>query len=79
MPPAQDSTNDATIDGLRKVIQALKRRCDRLERTIGDLVLRCNTHERLLNEYRLEIVGYKDHKGTLNTDYQGEKFDLMDE
>ena len=76
--PAQGTDNNAIIEVLRESIKTLERRCNELERSIEDIQSRYNTHERLLDVYREEILVIKFGQGTLETDYQGEKFDLME-
>jgi hypothetical protein len=49
-----------------------------LERTISQLVSKCNTHERCLESYRQHLVKTQAHQGTLDTSYLGENFDLIE-
>jgi len=44
---------------------------------IEDLKSRCETHERVLETLRQEIVQLHDSRKTLNTMYDGKSYDLM--
>ena len=76
--PAQGTDNNAIIEVLRESIKTLERRCNELEGSIKDIQSRYNAHERLLNIYQEEILVIKFGQGTLEMDYKGEKFDLME-
>jgi uncharacterized protein YlxP (DUF503 family) len=62
---------------LKRNVQALKNKCDTLERTIQDLQSRFNMHESALEGYRMQVVGILNVHGALDTSYEGEKFDLI--
>jgi hypothetical protein len=66
--PAEEPKNDA---------EALKIRCSALEKTVKKLESVCNTHERLLEAYRQEIINIRKDQGALDLSYQGEEFELM--
>ena len=57
--------------------QTLKVRCDKLERKFKDLESRCDTHERVIELLRQEIVGLKDSQNILSVAYHGERYDLI--
>jgi uncharacterized coiled-coil DUF342 family protein len=58
-------------------VRELKARCDMYERMIKDLQSRYDTHQRALDMHRKEIVGIQDHLNTLDTTYDGERYELM--
>ena len=80
VPPSQDVNADAIaelVKGLKNEIQALRSKCDALDRTIQDLKSKHSTHEWHLERHRQEIIGLKDAQGTLDTNFRGESFDLV--
>jgi hypothetical protein len=58
-------------------IQALERRCDALERSMEILKSIFDTYENCIESYRKEIVRLHKVRGTLNTCYEGESYDLV--
>lgn len=74
----QDADNVAElIKDFKKEIQYLKGRCKALEETIKDLKSARDSHGRILESQRQELIHLKVFQGTLNTDFQGEQFSLM--
>ena len=65
------------VKGLKNEVQALKDRCNMLEKTVKDLQSMCDTHQRTLETFRQHIVNLHRHQGTLDLSYQGEKFEAM--
>ena len=65
------------VEGLKNEVQALKNRCDMLEKTVNVMNSRCDTHERSLETFQLEIIKLHRNQGTLDLSYQGETFGLM--
>lgn len=65
------------VDGLKIDVEALKSRCDALEKTVKDLQSICDTHERTLETFRRHIVDTNVRKGRLDLSYQGEEFEIM--
>jgi chromosome segregation ATPase len=78
MPCASDAENIAKlVKGYKKEVQLLKGRCSALERTVEDLKSSRDSHQRMIESYRQEVIQLKVLQGTLNTDFQGEKFGDM--
>jgi hypothetical protein len=69
--------SNVVVEDLKEEVEDLKSRCAMLERTINQLVSRCDTHERCLEGYRQHLVKIKVLEGTLDTSYLGENFDFM--
>ena len=67
----------ALVKGLKDEVQALKSRCDTLEKSIKDLQSICDMHSRSIETYRMHVVRLEEQQGTLNLSYQGEEFELM--
>jgi hypothetical protein len=65
------------VEGLEIEIQALKRRCNILEKTAKDLQSICDTHQRTPETFRQQIVNLNSFRGTLDLGYQGEDFEAM--
>jgi hypothetical protein len=57
-------------------IQALKDRCDILEKTAMDLRSISNTHENTLEEWRRYIINILNHLGMFNPGWGGEQFQV---
>jgi hypothetical protein len=64
------------VKGLKDEVQALKSRCDTLERNVKALLSICDTHTQSLDSFRLHIVNHRIKQGTLNLSYQGEELEL---
>ena len=69
--------HEETVHGPNMEAQTLKVRCNKLERKIKDLESRCDTHERVIEMLRQEVVGLKDSQNILSTGYHGERYDLI--
>ena len=75
---AKGINDDMTqVKGLKNEVQALKGRCNMLEKTVKDLQSMCDTHQRTLETFRQHIVNLHRHQGTLDLSYQGEEFEAM--
>ena len=75
---AKGTDDDITsVEGLKNEVQAMKSRCDMLEKTVKDLQSICDTHERTLEALRQHIVNLQRDQGTLDLSYQGEEFEMM--
>ena len=75
---AKDIDVDITlVEGIKTEVQALKSRCDSLEKIVRDLQSICDTHERTLETYQQHIISLEKSQGTLNLSYQGEEFEVM--
>jgi cell division protein FtsB len=61
----------------KKEVQLLKGRCTALERTVEDLKSSRDSHQRMIESYRREVIQHKVLQGTLNTDFQGKQFGDM--
>jgi hypothetical protein len=57
-------------------IQTLKMKCDILQNVVDDLKSRCDTYETLTDRNRQEILKIHGRRGTIDTEYNGERFDL---
>jgi hypothetical protein len=77
MLPVQGAENGTIVEDLKRNVQALKNKCDTLERTVQDLQSRFNMHESALEGYRMQVVNFLNVHGALDTSYGGEKFDLI--
>ena len=75
MPLAKDGL--LLVESLKNDVQALKSRCNILEKTVKDLQSICNTHQNTLETFRQEIINLHRCKGTLDLSYQGEGFEVM--
>jgi hypothetical protein len=64
------------VKGLKDEVQALKSRCDALEKNVKTLLSICDTHRRSLDSFRLEIVRYGIEQGTLDLSYEGDRLEL---
>jgi chromosome segregation ATPase len=67
----------ALVEGLKNELQAVKTRCDMLEKTVNDLQILTQTHERTLETFRQHIIDIQAHQRTLNTSYGGEVFEVV--
>jgi cell division protein FtsB len=67
----QGADNAIIFEALKNELQALKGRCDSLERTIEDLKSGQDSHENVIEDHRIRIVGLSRHLGTIDTSYQG--------
>lgn len=72
--------DDITItpaDNLKNEVHVLRVKCDMLEKAVRDLQSICATHERTLETFRLHIVDFHMRQRTLDSNYEGEEFELM--
>jgi hypothetical protein len=67
--------NITLVEGLKNDVQAMKSRCDILEKTVKDLQSICDTHRGILETFRQHIVNTQWRQGTLDMSYQGEAFE----
>jgi archaellum component FlaC len=75
---AKGTDGDMTpVEGLKNEVQALKSRCDILEKTVNNLKSICDTHQGIIETFRQQIVNLHGHQGTLDLSYQGEEFESM--
>lgn len=75
---AKGTHDDITeVECLKNAVQALKSRCDMLEKTVRDLRSVCETHQKSLETFRQHIINLHVHQGTLDSNYQGEEFEVM--
>ena len=74
--PAAEDSNEITLETLINQVQTLKKRCDKLENDIQDLKCRCGTYENLLERNRQEILKIYRLQDAIDTNYNGESFDL---
>jgi conjugal transfer/entry exclusion protein len=65
------------VEGLKNDVQALKNRCDMLEKIAKDLQSVCDMHKRTLEAFRQHIINLHRHQGTLDSSYQGEEFEVI--
>lgn len=72
----QATDNDIAVEGLKKEVQALKDKCNMLERTIQNLQTRFSMHEIAVEGYRQEVLRLLNAHGALDTSYGGDSFDL---
>jgi DNA repair ATPase RecN len=77
MLPAQDTESSMAVEELKIEVKALKMRCDVLERVIESFESRFDSQENCIESYRKEVAGLHNVRGTLNTSYQGENYDIM--
>jgi hypothetical protein len=69
---------DIIFETLKIKIQTLKDKCGRLERIIEGLNSRCDSHGSLLESHQKEILNIYDLHKTVDTTYQGERYDLWE-
>ena len=75
--PDVDINNIITlVKGLKNEAETVAMKCAKLERAIQHLTSRCDTHERHLERYRLEIIGLKQAQGMLETSFSGEDYEI---
>jgi hypothetical protein len=67
----QGADNAVIFKALKSEVQALKGICDGLERTIEDLKSGQDSHENLIEDHRIKILGLSAHLGTIDASYQG--------
>ena len=82
---AKGADDTTQVEGLKNEVQALKGRCDMLEKAVNDLkktvqVLksRNGTHQKLLEALRQHTVNFEWQEGTLDQAYEGEEYELME-
>jgi hypothetical protein len=64
------------VKGLKDEVQALKSRCDALEKNVKTLLSICDMHRRSLDSFQVEIVRYGIEQGTLDLSYKGDRLEL---
>ncbi|KAF8262447.1 hypothetical protein EI94DRAFT_1704764 [Lactarius quietus] len=74
---AQGEDDNKTIKELKMEVEALKSRCNGYEREIRDLQGTCDTHEKVLEMLRQQIMRLMDAQGILNTTYGGKSYVLI--
>jgi hypothetical protein len=74
---ANDETEKNTLEMLINEFQTLKTRCDTFQNEVDDLKCRCNSYEALSERNRQVILQLLDRQGQIDTNYNGETFDLM--
>lgn len=80
MPAGEDAgkeISEITLGTLINEVKALKKKCNNLVRDVEYLKIRCETHEKLSNRGREEIL--KIHNilfEAVDTNYDGESFEL---
>lgn len=62
--------------GLKNAVHDLESRCGMLEKTVRNLQSICETHENSLETFREYIINLRLHQGTLDLNYEGEKFEV---
>jgi hypothetical protein len=70
-----EDDDETEVEGLKNAVQALKSRCDMLEKTVRDLQYTCETHQKSLETFRQHIVNLHAQRGTLDLSYEGEVFE----
>ncbi|KAF8257438.1 hypothetical protein EI94DRAFT_1708999 [Lactarius quietus] len=73
----QGEDDNKTIKELEMEVEALKSRCNGYEREIRDLQGTCDTHEKVLEMLRQQIMHLMDAQGIPNTTYGGKSYDLI--
>lgn len=78
MPVKGAEDGDVTlVEDLKIEVQALKTRCEGLEKAIKEMRSMRDTHERTLEAFRQQILEVQRHQGTLDLTYEGEVFEAM--
>lgn len=73
---AEDNTKKITLQMLMDEIQTLKMKCDIFQNVVDDLKSRCNAYEMLTDRNRQKVLKLHGHRGTIDTEYNEERFDL---
>ena len=77
MPLAKGADGDLTlVEDLKNEVQALKGRCDMLEKTAKDLQSICNMHQSTLETWRKHIVDIQNRLGVFDSSYRGVQFEV---
>ena len=77
MLPAQGADNDIIVQELKQEVENLKGKCDSLESRLQKLESRWDTHERYIENNRVQILRlFGEHQEPLDTSYQGEDIEL---
>jgi hypothetical protein len=76
IPAAEDKIKEITLQTLIKEVQTLKATCDALQNVVEELKCRCDTYETLSERNRQEILKIHGNRGTIDTNYNGEDFEL---
>jgi len=70
--------NDITeVECLKNAVQALKSKCNMLEKTVRDLQSICEMHQKSLETFWQHIINLHAYQGMLDLNYQGEEFEVM--
>ena len=64
------------VEDLKNEVQALKGRCDMLEKSVKDLQSICNTHQSTLETWQKYIVDLQNYLGVFDPSYRGEQFEV---
>jgi archaellum component FlaC len=62
----------ALVKGLKDEVQALKSRCNMLEKNVKNLLSICNTYGQSVETYQMKAINHLRQQGTLDLSYQGE-------
>jgi hypothetical protein len=73
--PASNDNDITEVEGLKNEVNALKIKCDMLEKTVSNLQSVCGTHQKTLEAFRQQIINLHVNQGTLDLSYQGELFE----
>jgi predicted nucleic acid-binding Zn-ribbon protein len=66
----------ALVESLINEVQGMKNRCGMLERTVEQLQIARETHERTIESLRQHIVRLSHRLESLDLSYQGEVFEV---
>jgi len=69
--------NITEVECLKNAVQALKSRCNMLEKTVRDLQSIYEMHQKSLETFQQHIINLHAHQGMLDSNYQGEEFEVM--
>jgi len=69
--------NITEVECLKNMVQALKSRCNMLEKTVRDLQSVCEMNQKSLKTFWQHIINLHAYQGTLDSNYQGEEFEVM--
>jgi prefoldin subunit 5 len=62
---------------LEKTVENLQSACNTLEKTVENLQSTCNTYQGYIEAIRQQMISIQRDRGTLDLSYQGEEFELM--
>ena len=69
--------NITEVECLKNAVQALKSRCNMLEKTVRDLQSIYEMHQKSLETFWQHIINLHAYQGMLDLNYQGEEFEVM--